>query len=89
MTAPLVDDLTDVEAEFAKPCANPDCSNPATWSVWVAHGCLCREVAAFVCDVGKGEIESDWIDALREQWTCSCGHAYVGQLSDHFRAIRL
>jgi hypothetical protein len=90
---PLEDTITDLECE--QKCYQGDCSAVADWYAWISHGCdrpagiRCETVSASLCEKCMRVIESDVIRFLRENIECSCGFHWIGQLCDHFRAIKL
>ena len=76
-----------VDHEFNLQC--PKCTT-ADWYVWASHhGTNHREMSAPACDMHHDLIEQCTLHRLREGWVCSCGFALKGQLSDHFRSVRL
>lgn len=85
MTAPLLDSVSDLE--YDEPCGWVDCDRPAEWLGRLTHVCYGPD-SGFVCDSHKEYIEKNVLNNLRHG-RCFCGHAMVGQLSDHFRAVRL
>lgn len=86
---PLEDILADLECEES--CVVEGCDLVAQWSVWASHvsnihtqqwGCL--------CDTHYKRTLENAEDVVRRRCICPCGgFTYVGQLSDHFRAIKL
>ena len=88
---PLEDVLSDFEYE--EPCYR-NCTDAATWLVWVSHArnggeeTSHREHCVHSCEVHRKFIEGQVLLALNAK-TCFCGFCYSGQLSDHYRAIKL
>lgn len=81
-------ELSDHEYEI--PCCAPGCAT-ADWVIWASHsGDECGSKEAFLCDSHKEWVENGWIDAIANWAPCwRCKFSFAGQLSDHFKAIRL
>lgn len=88
---PLEDVIS--ELEYDEPCVG--CGLGAEWSVWLSHAKFDstsehRERNWLVCESHRARLE-DWSsDCVQRRMKCCCGSfTFHGQLSDHFRAIRL
>ena len=87
--------LSITEFEYDTPCENlldAACGRSAEYMIWVRHshgGCGGLTVPS--CTACKAKSEAWWADTLRGTGlSCGlCGMSVSGQLSDHFRAIRL
>lgn len=86
---PMGDILTIASHEYDKPCGGPNCPASATWAIWVSHNLDCVPADGFRCEGHKESIEAHWAENVNERIPCECGHVAEGQLSDHFRAIKL
>lgn len=80
------------ELEFDIPCRFGE-GNPADWIVRVAHmhskrQCLTPPAPGNMCESHKSLLEK-FITRNLGKFCPHCGFHYAGQLSDHFRAIRL
>lgn len=87
---PLHVDLTAHEFEHA--CENDvnGCDEAAAWVIWGSHSLIHEPATVYSCDKHKVESEADMTCALRTHYGCQvCNWVAAGQLSEHFRAIRL
>lgn len=90
------DNLSVIEAEFAKPCEGTellrnDCDNQATWVMATTHGSEnCPLPDRFVCDRCKQWFIDTVTIALTRNWIClKCQTPMTGQVSDHVKFIKL
>lgn len=78
--------------EFGHDCTREGCTEMTEWAVWVSHTTNCAEGHLFMCQAHKDLCEQAWILCLAAiPGPCpDCDEfMYVGNLRDHFRAIRL
>lgn len=76
-----------VDLEYDPQC--PQCTT-AEWYVWASHNATTHKPQeAPACHIHHELVEQCTVRRLRENWTCPCGFVATGQLSDHFRSVKL
>ena len=96
LTDTKTDNLSAIEAEFAKPCEGTEllynnCNNQATWVMAATHGIEnCPLPDRFVCDRCKQWFIDTVTKALMLHLVCkACRTPMTGQVSDHVKFIKL
>lgn len=92
---PMGDILSEVEREEACEFGAEYgcCDAPAEWMARQSH-CLHPDGThgpnyGYLCEDHRKAVADHTAAWLRGSSVCSCGYSKAGQLSDHFRAIRL